>query len=373
MDDNERKYWVAFTRIPRVGTVRVREMERHFGTLSKAWAADSEELGRAGLDRRTAQNVVTRRPDINPDAEIEKLEAQQVQALTWHDPEYPAPLKEIHDPPPVLYVRGRLLPEDQRSVAVVGTRRVTAYGRQVAQQFSHDIAQSKVTVVSGLAYGVDAVAHRAALEAGGRTIAVMASGADVIYPREHENLAERITENGALVSEHPVSTRPRAENFPRRNRIMSGIALGTVVVEASDRSGALITARHALEQNREVFAVPGNVFSPNSRGTNNLIMRSGAKLVSDFKDVLEELNLSWVGQQIEMEALFPANEDESKIIGYLSNEPIHIDEITRSSGMDISTVSSVLAMMELRGMVRQTGGMSYIREGRPTPREEVPV
>ena len=372
MDDNERKYWVAFTRIPRVGTARVREMEHHFGTLSKAWAAGSEELRRAGLDRRTAQNIVTRRADIDPDAEIERLAAHRVQAVTWHDSEYPAPLKEIHDPPPVLYIRGNLIPEDQRSVAVVGTRRATAYGRQVAQQLSHDIAQSKVTVVSGLAYGVDAVAHRAALDAGGRTIAVMASGVDVIYPREHQNLAERIAGNGALISEHPVTTSPRAENFPRRNRIMSGIALGTVVVEAGDRSGALITARHALEQNREVFAVPGNVFSPNSKGTNNLIMRSGAKLVSDFKDVLEELNLTWVGQQIEMEALFPANDDESKIIGYLTNEPIHIDEITRSSGMDISTVSSVLAMMELRGMVRQTGGMSYIRETRST-REEVPV
>ena len=353
--------------------MRVREMERHFDALSEAWAADSEELRRAGLDRRTAQNVVTHRQDIDPDAELEKLAALRVQAVTWHDPEYPPPLKEIHDPPPVLYVRGRLLPEDQRSVAVVGTRRATEYGRQVAHQLSRDIAQSKVTVVSGLAYGVDAVAHRAALEAGGRTVAVMASGVDVIYPHEHKRLAERITENGALVSEHPVSTTPRAENFPRRNRIMSGIALGTVVVEAGDRSGALITARHALEQNREVFAVPGSVFSPNSRGTNNLIMRSGAKLVSDFKDVLEELNLSWVGQQIEMEALFPANEDESKIFGYLSNEPMHVDEITRSSGMEISTVSSVLAMMELRGMVRQTGGMSYIREGRPSPREEVPV
>ena len=373
MDDNELKYWVAFTHVPRVGTVRVREMERHFGALSKAWAADSEELRRAGLDRRTAHNVVTRRQAIDPDAEMKKVTAQRVRAVTWHHPEYPAALKEIHDPPPVLYVRGSLIPEDQRSVAVVGTRMATPYGRQVAQQFSHDIAQSKVTVVSGLAYGIDAVAHRAALEAGGRTIAVLASGVDIIYPREHQSLAERITEDGALISEHPVSTRPRAENFPRRNRIMSGIALGTVVVEANARSGALITAMHALEQNREVFAVPGSIFSPSSKGANNLIMRSGAKLVSDSKDVLEELNLSWIGQQIEMEALFPANADESKIIGYLSSEPMHIDEIIRSSGMDISTVSSLLAMMELRGMVRQTGGMSYIRETRPSPREEVQV
>ena len=362
MEANDLKYWVAFTRVPRVGTVRFRQMERHFGSLEKAWGAEASELKVAGLDARTAQTVASRRQTLDPDAEIERLAAVNVRALTWHDAQYPPTLKEIYDPPPVLYVRGDITADDERSVAVVGTRKATAYGRQVAHQLSFDMARAGVTVVSGLAHGIDGIAHRAALEAGRRTLAVMASGVDVIYPKEHTSLAAQIAENGALISEHPVGTRPRAEHFPRRNRIMSGMTLGTVVVEAGDRSGALITARHALEQNREVFAVPGSVLSPSSSGANRLIMRSGAKLVAGFEDILEELNLSWAGKQLEMEALFPANEGESRILDHVSHEPVHIDEIIRGSGLGISTVSSVLAMMELRGMVRQVGGMNYVKE-----------
>ena len=215
--------------------------------------------------------------------------------------------------------------------------------------------------MSGLARGIGAIAHRAALEAGHRTLAVLGSGVDVIYPREHAKLASEIVQSGALVSEHPLGTRPSAQNFPRRNRIMSGMTLGTVVIEGADDSGALITARHALEQDREVFAVPGNIFSPKSRGANRLIRDSAAKLVSDYTDVLQELNLSTVRQQIEMTAIFPQDEGEAEVLPYVTYDPVHIDEIIRSSGLAISTVSSTLAMMELKGLVRQVGGMSYIR------------
>ena len=361
MERDELKYWVAFSRIPRIGPARFKLMEQRFGSLERAWRAGLTELKGAGLDDRSSRTISTRKLVIDPDAEMERLAGNGVRAITWHDDGYPARLKEIYDPPPVLYVNGELLPEDERSVAVVGTRKPTAYGRESAYQIAYDLARSGVTIVSGLALGIDGVAHRAALEAGQRTVAVLGSGTDTIYPRENIKLAGEILRGGALISEHPLGTRPNAQNFPRRNRIMSGMSLGTVVVEADERSGALLTANHALEQDREVFAVPGNIFSPMSRGTNRLIKNSGAKLVASSADVLEELNLSSLGEQIEMTALFPQDESESQILRHVTYDPIHIDEIIRSSEESISTVSSVMAMMELKGLVRQVGGMNYIR------------
>ena len=361
MDSNERKYWVAFNRIPRIGRARFKLMEERFGTLEQAWQAGLTELRDAGMDARAARVIASRKLAIDPDAEMALLAASDAQFLTWHDAAYPSRLKEIYDLPPVLYVRGELLPEDDRSVAVVGTRKPTAYGRESAYQLTHDLAQSGVTIVSGLARGIDSVAHKAALDAGQRTIAVLGSGVNVIYPRENEKLASEILQNGAIVSEHPMGARPDAQNFPRRNRIISGTTLGTLVVEAGEGSGALLTASHALEQDREVFAVPGNIFSPTSMGTNSLIRDSAAKLIFDHRDILEELNLSSVGEQLEMVAIFPEDESEATVLGYVTFDPIHIDGIIRTSEMPISTVSSLLAMMELKGMVKQVGGMNYIR------------
>ena len=361
MKSEELKYWLAFNKVPRIGRVRIGMLEAHFGTLEQAWRAGLTELTAAGLDSRTATTVATRKLRIDPDAELEQVVKAGIRAYTWHDDEYPARLKEIYDVPPVLYVRGELSPDDERSIAVVGTRKPSAYGREVAYQLTQDVAKSGVTIVSGLALGIDAVAHQAAVDAGRRTIAVLGSGVDVIYPWRHAKLVERIVENGAIVSEHPSGTRPSAQHFPRRNRIMSGMTLGTVVIEAGEKSGALLTAHHALEQNREVFAVPGNVFAPTSRGTNRLIRDSAAKLVIDYKDVLQELNLSYVGEQIEMAAHFPEDDNEAALLGFVTYDPVHIDEVVRSSGMDISLVSGALAMMELKGVVRQVGGMNYIR------------
>lgn len=361
MKPDELKYWLAFNRIPQVGRVRIRLLEQHFGALEQAWKAGLAEYKQAGLDNRTATTVATRKLGIDPDAELDGIAKAGITALTWHDDEYPARLKEIYDVPPVLYIRGSLNQDDERSIAVVGTRKASAYGREVAYHLSQDMAKSGVTIVSGLALGIDGVAHQAALDAGCRTLAVLGSGVDVIYPPGHRRLAEQIVENGALVSEHPPGTRPSAQHFPRRNRIMSGMTLGTVVIEAGEKSGALLTAHHALEQNREVFAVPGNVFAPTSLGTNRLIRDSAAKLVLDYRDVLEELNLSYVGEQIEMAAHFPEDENEAALLGFVTYDPVHIDDVVRSSGMDISLVSGALAMMELKGIVRQVGGMNYIR------------
>ena len=361
MDANELKYWIAFNRIPRIGRVRFSLLEGHFGSLGEAWGAGISELRAAGIDQWTAQTIATRRSAIDPDDELERLSSNGLRALTWHHPGYPARLKEIYDVPPVLYLRGELLPEDGRSVAVVGTRKPTAYGREVGHRLTYDLARSGVTIVSGLARGIDAIAHRAAIEAGQRTLAVMGSGLDVIYPREHADLAAEIARNGAVMSEHPMGVRPNAQNFPRRNRIMSGMTLGTIVVEAPEGSGALITASHALEQNREVFAVPVNIFSPASRGANRLISGSGAKLVTDYRDVLEELNLSSVGEQIEMVALFPQDETQAEVLRYVTYDPVHMDEIVRSCSLPVPTVSGALAMMELKGLIKQVGGMNYIR------------
>ena len=361
MEANELKYWIAFNRVPRIGRARFLLLLDRFHSLENAWRASGSELKEAGLDKRALQQIATRRPTIDPDAELDRLAENGVCVVTWNDAHYPARLKEIYDLPPVLYVRGDLLPEDERSVAVVGTRKASPYGREAAHRLTYDLARAGVTIVSGLARGIDGIAHRAALDAGQRTIAVLGNGADVIYPREHTKLASEIIQNGALISEYPLGAKPDAQNFPRRNRIMSGMTLGTLVVEAPEGSGALFTAKHALEENREVFAVPGNIFSPTSRGTNRLIKQSSAKLVSDFEDILEELNLSSVGRQIEMAAMFPQDDNEARVLHFVTYESIHIDEVTRESGLPISTVSGALAMMELKGMVKQVGGMNYMR------------
>jgi DNA processing protein len=243
---------------------------------------------------------------------------------------------------------------------VVGTRRATIYGKQVTQEMVADLVHSRITIISGLAKGIDTVAHRTALESGGRTLAVLANGLDIVYPAENQNLAEEITAHGAIISEYPLGARPRAENFPRRNRILSGLSIGVLVTEADENSGALITARDALEQNREVFAVPGSILSQASRGTNHLIQAGEAKLVNKYTDILEELNLMTVARQMEMSELLPESETETLLIKQLGPEPAHIDEVCQRSGLPVATVSSTLAMMELKGLVKQVGTMNYV-------------
>jgi DNA processing protein len=265
----------------------------------------------------------------------------------------------------VLYVKGDILDEDQWAVAVVGTRGATVYGKEAARQIAGDLARNRITIVSGLARGIDSEAHRAALDAGGRTMAVLGSGVDIIYPAESRKLAQAAVEQGALVSEYALGTQPEASNFPPRNRIISGLSLGVVIVEAGERSGALITADFALEQGREVFAVPGNIFRKKSMGTNKLIQQ-GAKPVLSVEDILEELNLTMVSQHEEVRAVVPENETEATLLEYITADPVHVDEIGRQSGLPIAQVSSTLALMELKGMVRQVGGMNYVlaRESR---------
>jgi DNA processing protein len=352
------KYWVTFNRIPGIGRARFSQLERFFGDLERAWHAGTADLEAAGLDARSIRAIISLRPTLSPDGELEMLRRHGVKALTWNDAAFPSRLKEIYDVPPVLYIRGSLVPEDEWAIAVVGTRRATVYGREVTKRLVADLVRNHITIVSGLARGIDSVAHRTALDAGGRTVAVLACGLDLVYPPENVQLAQSIIDQGALISEYPLGTKPRADFFPRRNRIMSGLSLGIVAAEADEGSGALITANIALEQNREVFAVPGSILSPTSRGVNRLI-QDGAKLVRNTQDILEELNLTMIPQQLEMRDLAVGNETESLLLKFITFEPTHIDEICRNSRLPIATVSSTLAMMELKGMVRQLGGMNY--------------
>lgn len=358
--DNDVKYWVGFNNIPGIGRVRLGQLETYFSNLQSAWKASIGEMKRAGLDSPALRSIEQWRGKIDPDAEMEKLERHHVQVLTCKDAGYPPRLKEIYDYPPVLYVKGSILPEDEYCLAVVGTRRATVYGKQVTEEMVADLVRSRITIVSGLAKGIDTVAHRTALAAGGRTLAVFASGLDIIYPAENYNLARDIMEHGALISEYPLGTKPRAENFPRRNRILSGLSMGVLVTEADEDSGAMITARDALEQNREVFAVPGSILSPASRGTNRVIQVGEAKLVNKHTDILEELNLTTVTRQIEMREILPETETETLLIKQLGAEPSHIDEVCQRSGLPAATVSSTLAMMELKGLVKQVGTMNYV-------------
>ncbi|MFC1984018.1 DNA-processing protein DprA [Chloroflexota bacterium] len=366
------KYWVGFSLISGIGRVRFSQLENHFTSLENAWQAGPAELKQAGLDSGSIRAITSRRPEISLEAEMEKLDRYGVKVFTYHDENYPSRLKEIYDYPPLIYIRGSLLPEDEWCLAVVGTRRATVYGRQVTEEIVTDLAQSKITIVSGLAKGIDTVAHHSALEAGGRSIAIFACGLDTVYPSENANLARRIMQQGALISEYPLGTKPRADNFPRRNRIMSGLSLGVLVVEAGQTSGALITAHMALEQNREVFAIPGSILSPASSGTNRLI-QEGAKLVHNYSDILEELNLTAVAHQMELKEVVPASDTESLLLKQLRSEPTHIDEVCRSSGLPMSAVSSTLAMMELKGLVKQVGAMNYVlaREAREEYRVKV--
>jgi len=356
----EVKYWIGFNIVSGIGPARFRTLLDHFGDLGSAWHARDSELRAAGLDKRSIDSLLATRQEISLDEEMAKVQRERARAITWQDAEYPARLRHIHNSPPVLYVKGEILPRDEWAVAVVGTRTPRAYGRQMVDEIAAGLAKSGITIVSGLARGIDSLAHRAALRASGRTVAVLGCGIDIIYPHEHRGLAKNIIERGAIVTEYALGTRPEGGNFPARNRIISGLSLGTLVVEAGKRSGALITADWALEQGREVFALPGNVNSPKSVGTNRLIQEGAAKLVQAVEDVLEELNLTLVERHQEVRMAVPEDERESQILECISVEPTHVDEVGQKTGLAIAEVTSTLAMMELKGMVCQVGGMNYV-------------
>lgn len=362
------KYYLGFNLVKGIGPAKLQALLDYYGSAAAAWSAPTRQLQQLGLDKRAISTFEKTRAEIDLDAVFARVQAAGMDLLSWESADYPLRLKEIPAPPPLLYVQGDLREGDEWAVAVVGTRRLTAYGRQVTRDLVAGLVRNNVTIISGLARGIDAVAHRTAVELGGRTIAVLGSGLDCVYPAEHRQLAQNIIKgHGALISEYGLGVQPESKNFPPRNRVISGLSLGIVVVEAGERSGALITTNFAADQNREVFAVPGNINSPVSKGTNKLI-QEGAKLVTSVEDILEELNIHMVSEQTAVQMALPETAEEAAVYAHLSSQPIHIDELSRKTQLPSSLVSSTLTVMELKGMVRQTGGMHYT-----LIREDVPI
>jgi DNA processing protein len=346
--------------------IRKALLER-FGTARAALAAAPSELQTVyGVGPKLTKNIAAADHQIDVEAEIALCRQHGIDILTEAHAAYPRALREIHDPPGVLFVRGTLKPNDALAVGIVGTRHGTPYGLRQAERLAGGLARAGLTIVSGLARGIDAAAHRAALAAGGRTIAVLASGVMNIYPPEHDKLAEEVAACGALVSESPPRSQPLAGTFPQRNRLISGLSLGVIVVEAADRSGALITARHAMEQGREVFAVPGNVDSRMSRGCHQLI-RDGAKLVESADDVLEELGPLVEaaprddGQVIHHPAELLLNELEQQVLAVVGGEATPIDQIVTQSGLPVAQVLSTISVLEMRRLIRRLSGATVIR------------
>ena len=353
-------YWIALRMVHGVGNVTYRQLLENFTSPQAVLHASTAALIETGVSSRVAQNITAFDQWADVEAEVHRLKQVEARLVTRTDDEYPDRLRQIHDPPPFLYVQGGFVPEDGVSIAIVGARMASAYGRGVARELAQELAARRISVVSGMARGIDAEAHQATLEAGGRTIAVLGSGLDVVYPGEHKALAEHIAENGAVVSEFALGSRPEAGNFPYRNRVISGMSLGTVVVEATEKSGSLITAQCALDQNREVFAVPGPITASRSRGPHRLI-KNGAKLVENIEDILSEIALSLVpvGQPTKVTPVVPLEPDEEVLFRLFEEELLHVDTLITGSGLETARVLEVLLGLELKGLVAQLPGMYF--------------
>lgn len=354
---DEWRWWIALRCVHGVGPVVYQALLRVFAEPRAVFTAGRDALECAGLKPEVAEAICRFSDWKGVEDQLSRLQRSGATLITWNDPHYPAMLRHIHDPPPFLCMIGELHPADSLAVAVVGSRRPTSYGLRMARELSAGLTHFGITVVSGLARGIDAAAHWAALKEGGRTIAVLGSGVDVIYPAEHKSLAQRIISQGAILSELPLGAQPDAENFPARNRIISGMSRGTVVVEAAEKSGSLITAHAAAEQGREVFAVPGPV-GEHSRGTHRLL-RNGAKLTETAVDVIEE-----IAPQLVVRAARPAQPrtlplEAAALVELLRASPLHIDELIARSGQAPTQVLSVLLDLEIQGVVQQLPGKCF--------------
>jgi DNA processing protein len=357
------KYLSALNHFPKFGPVRLKKLKKYFLSWENAFRAGLKELIAAGLEEGVANEFAAARININPQEILEKMAKENIKIAGFDDKLYPKLLKEIYDPPQIIYYKGSLLKNDDFCLAVVGTRKFSAYGERVTGQIVKDLARNNLTIVSGLAIGIDALAHNATLEAGGRTIAVLGSGLYKynIYPSSNRYLADKIINSGgAVISELAPTTPPLRFNFPQRNRIISGLSLGTLVIEAGEKSGSLITAQFSLDQNRDVFSVPGSIYSLVSAGANKLI-KQGAKLVSSAADIIEALNLTQIKAFVETKKAVPESKEEGAILKFIKEEPIHINDLVRLTDLDTSAINSTLLIMEMKGMVKNLGNMLYIR------------
>lgn len=360
MQSEELKYWLWWNRVPGVGPNRFFKLLEEFGSMKDAWLTEEVKLGPI-IGAKALAGYKTTRDNWDPDLELKKVEHLGFRIFCFNDSDYPVNLKQISDPPPVLYGWGNFEYGDDIAVAIVGTRNPTPMGAFTAKALSSQLCYQGLTIISGMARGIDSEAHRGAIEAKGRTIAVLGSGLDMPYPIENEPLMEKIADQGVVISEFPLGTEPYAKNFPARNRIISGLSLGVVVVEAAQDSGSLITAGFALEQGRDVFAVPGNIENDRSKGPHKLI-RQGAKLVENYQDILSELAIPQLSRaEIQAADKQMLNELEQKIIAVMSREPLHIDQILRLAALAPAQVSSTLTQLEIRGLVKRYPGQLYLR------------
>jgi len=360
--DKDIKYLVALNHFLKFGPVKLYRLKKAFENYEKAFKAHVKELISAGIDEKTANEFVSTREQLNPDTIMERLQKEEIKCVTIDDKTYPKLLKEIYSPPPLLYYKGQLSKSDSFSLSIVGTRKHSAYGKRAAEDISFELAKNNISIISGLALGIDAIAHSGAMKAGGRTVAILGTGIDKqsIYPATNRYIADQIINSGGmLVTEFPLGTPPLKHHFPQRNRIISGMSLGTIVIEAAKKSGALITAYHALEQNREVFSVPGPIYSLVSVGPHELIKR-GSHIVTSASDILEALDLKDAISYIDTMKIAPETDEEKVIIKLLSHEPVHVNELVRASKLDTSKINSTLMIMEMKGMIKNIGNQEYI-------------
>jgi DNA processing protein len=357
---NDLVYLNALHKINGVGPQKMRKLMEFFPSAEAAWTADLFALGQSGVGEALAAKIFSQRKEIDPPQEWAKLEKEQVRMLIETDADYPHLLREIPSAPYVLYMKGEM-DLNAPMISIVGSRKHSDYGSQAAYALAKDLAQAGITVVSGMAYGIDAVAHRGALDGGGKTIAVLGNSLDEknIHPVSNLKLSREIAANGCLLSDFPVETHASVGTFPARNRLVAGLSMGTLIVEAGEKSGTLITANLALEFNRDVLAVPGPIFSPQSQGTNALI-KNGAKMVTSVKDILEELRWETVPEKSIPPARIPQNTEEEILLRLLSADPIHIDNLAKLSKLGTVSASSTLSLMEIKGWVRNIGGQNYI-------------
>lgn len=361
MDIQEKYFWLGWQILLPGQAKRIWHLVERFGSPKRAWEASASELVRTGgCSTEVALSLDKKKKEIEPDTEMARLDKEGIGYITYHEPSYPEPLKNIFDPPPGLFYKGNLISQDNLAVALVGSRRPTHYGKSVAEKIAAELAESGLTVVSGLARGIDSSAHNGALQAGGRTIAVLGNGIDIVYPRENRLLQDNVALSGAVVSEYPLGSPPESWHFPVRNRIISGLSRAIVVIEASERSGSLITTDCALEQGREVLAVPGNINSPMSKGTNRLI-KQGACLVEKAEDVFEEIGLGCLFRQskIKTKTLPKMSRDEENIYHLLIGNTYDLDVIIDQSGISAQEALAALMFLEIKGLVRQLPGRLY--------------
>lgn len=359
----EKLYLHALNLLPQLGPARLLKLFKFFGSFQKAFKASEKELIASGLEPQIIEAIISHSAKVNLTEEAQKLAKSGIEILKFDDGNYPKLLLEIPKFPPLLYFRGRMDDPDELYIAVVGTRKITNYGRSVIPDLVAPLVDAGAIIVSGMAFGVDSEAHKIAIAKLKRTVAVLGGGLDdaSLYPKHHQLLAHEIMESGgALLSEYPPGTPNFKQHFVARNRIISGLAVGTLVVECDLESGSLITAKHALEQNRQVYAVPGPIYAGESRGPNNLI-KMGAKAVTEAADILEDLNLKHLPMEIDSQTILGDNPVEIKILEIVKKEPILVNEIIKTSGLEAGEVTSALTFLEMKGRVRNLGGQQYIR------------